>query len=180
MPLSAKLTRIAKWASMICAPIFVAGCLATSPLTFKESDTDLNGIWDSVDWALAQNRTLQKYDQRPVRLMAVHYQLKLRHPKYVDTVRAGAPSMYARAAACVSHLYGADADTVRRQILHAVTEVYFGVQTQKLVSPRQTLLRRQHALVDAHWQRFPMTSYPVSEEACEDHYRGYDIFNRYG
>lgn len=87
--------------------------------------------------------------------------------------------MYSRAVACISYLYGSDSAKVRREILNAVTDTYFGPMKHTLVSPRQSLLRRQHALVDAHWQKFPMTRYPVSEEACEDRYKGYDIFDKY-
>lgn len=167
-------------APFLVAPLLLSGCLATSPLGVSEADTNRDGLWDSVEWDLAQTKMAEKYDARPVRLMALHYQLKLKHPKYVDTVRYGAPSMYARASACLVHLYGeAAAPQIRREINQAVINVFFGDASKTLVSPRLTLRRQQHALVDKHWQTYERVPVPANEEACQDYYRGGDTFDRY-
>ena len=90
--------------------------------------------------------------------------------------------MYARATTCLTHLYGEEKATVaRREINKSVSEAFFGPANAKLVSPRLTLRRQQHQLVDRHWQSFRMVPYdnPSEAEACSDDYKGTDFFDRY-
>lgn len=169
-----------KFAAAALVPFMLTGCLSSLPLASNEGDVNRDGIWDSVEWDFYNNESVKKYDIRPARQIAIHYQLKLRHPNYVDTVRYGAPSMFARATTCLNHLYGTEKGaTARRELNKAIGEIYFGDEKSRLVSPRMTLRRQQHELVDRHWQTFTMVPVAQNEEACEENYRGSDVFNRY-